>query len=114
MYSKKKYILNNLKLSILLTLLNTLTLEKKYTTKVEKKKQALILRQLEDRTNYSIIWNDVTDITPQILDLNIRKIFELLEEDINEIKKSYTLDDNILDEIIKSALPTYGLDQSGD
>lgn len=105
---------NNLSLSIYLSLLNCLTLENKYRNKSIMKKQLLVLKQLENKINSVVIWSENKNITPQIVDLFIKKSFKALEEDINSIKQAYNLDEDMLEDIAKSALPGYGLSQSED
>lgn len=113
-YSKSKLKRYNLEMSIILSLLNCICLEGKLSTKTDKRKYFLKLKNLQEREQYSLSWIENCDSTPQIIELYTKKLFKIIEKDISEIKNSYVLDQNIMDEIIKSSLPTYGLDQSED
>lgn len=112
-YGKNAKKRHNLEYSFYLSVLNLLTLPKAADNLELKKRINKILKQFQDKEKYIIQWEE-DDITPQIIDMYIKKVFAMIEEDMDDIRDSYRLDDDILTAIISSALPTYGMDQSED
>lgn len=90
----------------------TLTNDKKELTK--RKKEKLILEQFKRKQDFTISLSESPMITPEVVDLQLRKGLFLMENTANDIKRDTTPSDEEIYEILSSALTTYDTDQSGD
>lgn len=114
--NKSVYRKNGLKkyqigLSECLTLLNCLTLEKKFENSAENKKSAKIEDQLKNRINHCINYSNDPLITNDLIDLQLRKTLFLLEDEKCNIERDYTPSDQELNNILATGFSTYGTNQ---
>lgn len=96
------------------TLCNCLTLENKQKELTARKRQKKILDQFSNRRAYCTVLTDNPMITPDMVELQLRRGFFLMEDEAEEIRKSTTPTDEEIYEILASAFPTYDTDQTGD
>ena len=108
---KTKY---QLEMSEYLTLLNCLTLENKYKNSKDNKQYNRILNQLKNKKYYVVNFCDDVLINDDLIDLQIRKTFFLLEDEKNAIDRDLTPSDKELDNILSTNYTTYGTNQRGD
>lgn len=111
-FIKNKLNANNLSLSLYLSLFNMFTLPYSNNELSDKQKTKRLLKQLQNKEEYVVCWDNNSDITPQIINFNIKKILNEMQSDINSIKSDNVLSDDIINEIISSSLSTYGANQT--
>ena len=114
LFKKDKKARYELELSQYLTLLNSLTIENKYKNSKATKQYNRIIEQLNNKKYYIINWSVDPIITNELIDLQLRKTFFLLEDEKNIIDSDLTPSDRDLNNILATNYSTYGLDQGGD
>ena len=97
---------NNIELSMLLSINNFLSLTYKQKTLNEAKKIKIRNNQLNDWENYIILWDD--KLNESIIIFLIKKVFEYIKEDIEKDKSDNYLPEDVVKDILSSALPSYG------
>lgn len=113
-FKKNKLKKHELLLSQYLTLCNCLTIENKKLTYSPEKKHMKLLDQLKEREKYIITFSEDPLITPDLVELQLKRGFFLMEDEANKINRYMTPSDEELDNIIASAFPAYDTDQSGE
>lgn len=97
---------NNIELSMLLSINNFLSLTYKQKTLNEAKKIKIRNNQLNDWENYIILWD--YKLNKSIIIFLIKKVFEYIKEDIEKDKSDNYLPEDVVKDILSSALPSYG------
>lgn len=110
---------NNLKryqllLSQYLSLCNCMTLEKKHLSDSSKKNDSKIIEQLKERGKYIVNYSSDPLITNDLIELQLKRAFFLLEDEANHIIQDNTPSDEDLNNILASAFSTYDTNQTGD
>lgn len=101
----------NLKISMLLSIRNFVSLSYNEKLKSEKQQDKILSDRIAGWRNCVVSWDD----TPvSLVALYVQKVFELLEKDIEIDVDSDYVPDDVVKSILESALPTYGLDQTED
>lgn len=101
-------------LSEYITLCNCLTIENKKSGYNPDKVQLKLFDQLKNRDKFITVFSDDPLITKDLVDLQLKKGFFLMEDDLNELMEGSKPSDEELDNILASAFPTYDTDQSED
>lgn len=114
LFKKNKLKKHEVLLSQYATLCNCLSLENKYRDYSPAKKQTVLLEQLKERERFTIVLSDDPIITPDLIELQLKKGFFLMEDDVNKVTKDTTPSDEEIQDILVSAFPNYDTDQSGD
>lgn len=104
-YSKSKE-RNDIELSILLSINNFMSLSYSQKSLNESKRSKIRNKQLNNWENYIILWSDKTN-KPTVIFL-IKKVFEYIKEDIEDEKSDSYLPEDVVKDILCSALPSYG------
>lgn len=113
-FKKNNILKYEITLSEYLSILNLLTLEHKFKDISDNRKCTKIENQFNNRKDYIINYSNNPMVTKEIIDLQLRKTLFLLEDEKNSIDSYYTPSDQELNNILSSAFPTYGTDQTGD
>ena len=113
-FKKNEYEKNNLRLSILLTLNKILSLPVYCNNLKDSKRIKLLKSQIENWKDNIVIWNDNGVITKALVVLHIQRLFKLILLDIDREEDEGTLPEDTVKNILETALPTYGLNQSED
>lgn len=106
-YKNDKVILQRLKISVLLSLLNSITLPKHILKQIRGRKKYLtddeVIESLEvERDNCIILWKLKPDMKNYVK-LLVNKVRQTIGKDINETSQAYELPDDVIDSIIASA-----------
>lgn len=99
----------NLKMSIMLSLLNAMTLPSSAKIQSYGKRLAFLTKQLENKDNYIIQWGS---IPKQQIQLYMKKFLISISNETETTKQGDLPNDDIIDAILASSLPTYGTDQT--
>ena len=105
-YNKSKE-RNSIELSILLSLHNFMSLTLKEKKLSETKRNIIINNYINNWQNYIILWDD--NLNKSIIIFLIKKIFEYIRKDIDKEKADNYLPEDVVKDILSSALPSYGL-----
>ena len=114
LFKKNKLKKHELLLSQYLTLCNCLSIENKKLSYSPEKIHMKLLEQLKERDKFTIVFSEDPLITPDLVDLQLKRGFFLMEDDINKVTRDTTPSDEEIDNILASAFPTYDTDQSGE
>jgi len=109
-YKKSKYSKNVLKFSIMICLLKCFNLNNKLKRNKKNKQIKELYKQLDNMSDYIEVWNK-EDIAKPYIEILIKKIIKKLNDSINEIQNENLLSEETIDDILSSALSTYGLNQ---
>ena len=108
-YKKNKLKRHQILLSEYITLCNCLSIPKSKNSQSEIKKRRHILNQLQNREGYIINCVDDPLITNDIIELELKKAFYLIQNEANLIQHDLTPSDQEIYDVIASAFPTYSL-----
>lgn len=100
---------NCLELSILLTISNFMTISNKYKNYSINKKIFKLKSQLNEWKNNVIIWQEDRFITKEIVILYVQKLFSKIYEETSKEERDSYIPENVVEEILNSARPTYGI-----
>ena len=98
---------NDVELSILLSLNSFLSLTEKQKLSSDRKQMKMRLSKLDNWKNSIIIWNNQLD--KNIIIVLIERIFEIIRNNINDDKNDNYLPEDVVKDILSSALPSYGV-----
>lgn len=113
-FKKNKLKKHELLLSQYLTLCNCLSIENKKSSYSKDKKRLKLLEQLKERDKFTVVFSDDPLITPDLVELQLKRSFFLMEDEANKISSDSTPSDEEINNILASAFPTYDSDQSGE
>lgn len=109
-YKSDKLMIKNLKISCLLSLLNTITLNNVSVKRLERKKdkKSIITQDVLDKMydkekeNAIILWH-LDDNMTDVVKVLVNKIRNIFCDNVVETKKSYELPDNLMESILMTA-----------
>ena len=104
-YSRSKE-RNDIELSILLSINNFMSLNYSQKSLSEAKRNKVRNKQLNNWENYIILWSDNTNKATVIF--LIKKVFEYIKRDIEDEKSDNYLPEDVVKDILCSALPSFG------
>lgn len=110
-YRKNKLNMHCLIISEYINLCQALTLSEVYEGASPRKKLSRLQEQLKNLFPGIQSW-DPQRIPEPYIALQLRKSLKEMQDDIECVKRANTLEDSVIDDIIASALPTYGIDHS--
>ena len=113
-FNKNKLKKHQILLSQYLSLCNCLTLENKKSDFSLEKKHLKILNQLKEKEKFIVVLSDDPLITPDLIELQLKRGLFLMEDEVNNINSELSPSDEELQNILSSALSTYDTDQSGE
>lgn len=113
-FKKNKLQRYYLTLSEYLTILNRLTVENKFDTLSNNRKLNKVQSQVNDNNKTIVNYSTDPIITDDLIDLQLRKTFFLLEDEQNKINNDYTPSDTEINNIIATNFPSYGRNQKED
>lgn len=113
-FKKNKVKRHQLLLSQYLTLCNCMSIQKKRICDDPKKNDSKILEQLKEREKYIINYSNDPLITNDLIELQLKRTFFLVEDEANRIIQDNTPSDEDLNNILASAFSTYDTNQTGD
>ena len=97
---------NNLEISLKLSLLNILTLSNRNKNKLN------LLNQIKHWENYIVVWGNNTSLNYYLVRFFIIKLFDILDKEINDEEAYRYLPEQIVQDILDSAFPTYDMNQN--
>lgn len=103
---------NSIELSILLSINNFISLTNAQKNLNENKRNKIRSNQVDRWESYIILWEN--KLSKQLIIFYIKKIFESIQEDIEKDKSDNYLPEDVVKDILSSALPSYGLNNVED
>ena len=107
MFKHNTFKRNTLRLSILLTINNFITLPNKYKLYSKSRQQNYLKSQLETWRENICLWQDGADISKELVLFYTQKLFARLDREVSQEESRTYLPENIVKEILSSARSTY-------
>ena len=109
-FKNNALLMKNIYTSCLLTMISSITLNNEFLEKLENKMSKktvdseYIIKQFQrERQSEPILWN-LDDSYSQIISLLVNKVRIKMSDELNSIRSSYTLPDDIIDSIIANSI----------